>query len=55
MVCSDKDHGRSRRSGVEDQGWSHRLGTQWSGDREVVGAVCDLYRACGDEEHGFLC
>jgi hypothetical protein len=35
MVCSDEDHGRSRRPGAEDRGWSHRSGTQWSGDREV--------------------
>jgi hypothetical protein len=34
-VCSDEDHGRSRRPGVEDQGWSHRSGTRWSGDRVV--------------------
>jgi hypothetical protein len=35
MACSDEDHGRSRRPGVEDRGWSHRSGTQWLGDREV--------------------
>jgi hypothetical protein len=35
MVCSDEDHGSSRRSGAEDQGWSHRSDTQCSGDREV--------------------
>jgi hypothetical protein len=35
MTCSDDDHGRSRRPGAEDQRWSHRLGTQWPGDREV--------------------
>jgi hypothetical protein len=28
MTCSDEDHGRSRRPGVEDRGWSHRSGTQ---------------------------
>jgi hypothetical protein len=28
IVCSDEDHGRSRRSGAEDRGWSHRSGTQ---------------------------
>jgi hypothetical protein len=27
--------GRSRRPGAEDQGWSHRSGTRWLGDREV--------------------
>jgi hypothetical protein len=35
MVGSDKDYGRSRRPGVEDQGWSHKLGTRWPDDREV--------------------
>jgi hypothetical protein len=35
MTCSDEDRGRSRRPGVEDRGWSHRLGTRWPGDREV--------------------
>jgi hypothetical protein len=35
MVCSDEDRGRSRTPGAEDWGWSHRLGTQWPGDREV--------------------
>jgi hypothetical protein len=35
MACSDEDHGRSRRPGVEDRGWSHRSGTRWPGDRDV--------------------
>jgi hypothetical protein len=35
MACSDEEHGRSRRPGAEDQVWSHRSGTQWSGGREV--------------------
>jgi hypothetical protein len=35
MACSDEDHGRSRRPGAEHQGWSHRSGTRWRGDREV--------------------
>jgi hypothetical protein len=35
ITCSDEDRGRSRRPGVEDQGWSHRSDTRWSGDREV--------------------
>jgi hypothetical protein len=35
MTCSDDNRGRSMRSGAEDQGWSHRSGTQWPGDREV--------------------
>jgi hypothetical protein len=36
MTCSDEDHGRSRRPGAEDRGWSHRSNTRWTGDREVV-------------------
>jgi hypothetical protein len=35
MTCSDEDRGRSRKPGAEDQRWSHRSGTRWSGDREV--------------------
>jgi hypothetical protein len=35
MLGSDEDHSRSRRPGVEDQGWSHRSSTQWLDDREV--------------------
>jgi hypothetical protein len=35
MTYNDEDRGRSRRPGAEDRGWSHRSGTQWSGDREV--------------------
>jgi hypothetical protein len=35
MACSDEDHGRSRRPGAEDRGWSHRSGTRWSGGQEV--------------------
>jgi hypothetical protein len=45
MACSDDDHGRSRRPGVEDRGWSHRSGTQWPGG---------LHRARGDEKRWFL-
>jgi hypothetical protein len=26
MACSDEGHGRSRRPGAEDRGWSHRSG-----------------------------
>jgi hypothetical protein len=32
MTGSDEDRGRSRRPGVEDRGWSHRIGTQWPDD-----------------------
>jgi hypothetical protein len=35
MVCSNEDHGRSRRPGAEDRGWSHRSSTRWPGGREV--------------------
>jgi hypothetical protein len=35
MVCSDEDHGRSRRPSAEDRGWSHRSGIRWPGGREV--------------------
>jgi hypothetical protein len=35
MACSDEDHGRSKRLGAEEYGWSHRLDTRWLGDREV--------------------
>jgi hypothetical protein len=35
MACSDEDHGRSRRPGAEDRGWSHRSSTRWSGGREA--------------------
>jgi hypothetical protein len=35
MTYSDEDHGRSRRPGAEDRGWSHRSGTRWLGSREV--------------------
>jgi hypothetical protein len=36
MAGSDKDHCRSRRPGAEDRGWSHRLGTRWPDDQEVM-------------------
>jgi hypothetical protein len=35
IACSDKDRGRSRRSGAVDRRWLHRLGTRWPGGREV--------------------
>jgi hypothetical protein len=31
MACSDEDHGKSRRPGAEDRGWSHISGTRWPG------------------------
>jgi hypothetical protein len=48
MACSDEDRGRSRRPGVEDQGWSHRSDTRWPGGREVgwrrVRSASDTWR-----------
>jgi hypothetical protein len=35
IVCSDVDHGRSRRPSLEDRGWSVRSGTRWPDNREV--------------------
>jgi hypothetical protein len=35
MACSDENCGKNRRPSVEDQEWSHRLGTRWPGDQEV--------------------
>jgi hypothetical protein len=55
MVGRDKDHGRNRRPGAEDRGWSNTcrvLGARTvgrSGD-----AVCGLHHARVDEEHMFL-
>jgi hypothetical protein len=54
MTGSDKNRGRSRRPSVEDRGWSITgqvlggLMAERSGN-----VVCGLYRAQGDEEHGF--
>jgi hypothetical protein len=45
MACSDADHGRSRRPGAEDRGWSHRSDTRWLGDR-VVGWRCVRSASC---------
>jgi hypothetical protein len=54
-VGSDKDRGKSRRLGAEDQGWSS-TGRVLSGQMiERPGdAVCGLHHAQGDEERGFL-
>jgi hypothetical protein len=35
MAANDENHDRSKRSSVEDRGWSHRCGTQWSDDQDV--------------------
>jgi hypothetical protein len=55
MVGSDEDHGRSRRPGAEDWGWSSTgqvLGGRTIG--RLGDAMCGLHRAHVDEEHGFL-
>jgi hypothetical protein len=55
MEGSDEDHGRSRRPGAEDRGWSSigRVLGCWA-IRRSRDAVCDLHRARGDEEHRLL-
>jgi hypothetical protein len=53
MMGSDKNRGRSRRSGADDRGWSSTgrvIGGQTIGRSGDV--VC--CRAQGDEEHEFL-
>jgi hypothetical protein len=35
MACSDKDRGRSSRSGAADRGWSHMSVTRWPDSQEV--------------------
>jgi hypothetical protein len=52
MTCSDEDHGRSRRLGAEDRGWSQVLSVQ--AVERLGGAGCGLHRARGDEERSFL-
>jgi hypothetical protein len=55
MEGSDEDHGRSRRPGAEDRGWSSigRVLGCWA-IRRSRDVVCDLHRARGDEEHRLL-
>jgi hypothetical protein len=55
MSGNDKDLGRSRRPDAEDQRWSSTsrvLGGRTIGRSDD--AVCSLYHAQGDDEHGFL-
>jgi hypothetical protein len=54
MVCSDEDHGRSRRPDAEDRGC--HIGRVLGGRaiKRSSGIVCGLHRACGDKEHRFL-
>jgi hypothetical protein len=54
MTCNDEDHGRSKRPGAENWGWSHRSGTHGRAIDRSGGAVCSLYHTSGDEKHGFL-
>jgi hypothetical protein len=55
MADNDEDRGRSRRPGAEDRGWSN---TGWVLGGQTIGrsgdTMCDLHRAQGDKEHGFL-
>jgi hypothetical protein len=55
MVGSNEDHGRSRRPGAKDQGWSG-IGQVLSGrTTERLGdAVNGLHRARGDKVREFL-
>jgi hypothetical protein len=55
MVGNDEDHGRSRRPGAEDRGWSSTGRVLDGRTIEMSGdAVCSLHRACGDKERRFL-
>jgi hypothetical protein len=55
MTGSNKDRGRSRRLGEEDQRWSSigQVLGGWMIERSGD-AMCDLHRAQGDKERGFL-
>jgi hypothetical protein len=55
MPDSDKNHGRSRRPGAEDRGWSSICRVPGSQMIERSGdVVCSLHRAQRDEEREFL-
>jgi hypothetical protein len=54
MACSDKDHGRNRRSGAEDRGYRTGRVLSCRVIERSGGAVCGLHRAHGDEERKFL-
>jgi hypothetical protein len=54
MTSTNEYHGKSRRPGAEDQGWSSTC--QVLGGRTVERSgdvMCGLHRAQGDEEHEF--
>jgi hypothetical protein len=54
MTCNDENRGRSRRPDAEDR--DGRTGRVLGGRAIEMsgGAVCDLHRARGDVERGFL-
>jgi hypothetical protein len=55
MTGSDENHGKSRKPGAENQGWSSTSRVLSGQTIERSGdTVCDLHRAQGDEERGFL-
>jgi hypothetical protein len=55
MVGSDVDHGRGRRPGAKDRGWSDIARVLGGRTIEMSGdAVCGLHRARRHEEDGFL-
>jgi hypothetical protein len=52
MVGSDEDHGKSRRPGIENRGWSSTgrvLGGRMIEGSVMLFAVCTMH-----EQHGFL-
>jgi hypothetical protein len=50
MAVSDKDHGRNRRLGVEDQGWPNTYRVLGARTIEMSdNAVCGMHHAQGDE------
>jgi hypothetical protein len=55
MMGNNKDHGRSRRPGAEDRGWSSTSRIFSGQTIERSGdIVCDLHRAKGMRNAGFL-
>jgi hypothetical protein len=55
MADSDKNHGRSRKSGAKNQKWSS-TGQVHSGQtiERLDDAVCDLHRTHRDDECEFI-
>jgi hypothetical protein len=57
MTCSDEDHDRSRRPGVEDRPIGDGRTGRILGDRAIErsnGVVYGLHRVRGDDEREFL-